>query len=94
MQMRVWGTLPAATLVVGLAAGCYEEHATTPQAQQQPPASAPQPDTTGQQPRSGSLAGGAPGGSARAGAKRAAQNTVDRIGQRQQELEKALEDDQ
>jgi hypothetical protein len=78
----------AILLAAGVAGGCYEETTPAPQSQSAaPPAPPEQPAPSGaptgvdEQP-----------GSAYAGAVGAAHNTVDRIEQRQQELEKALED--
>jgi hypothetical protein len=77
-----------ALAAAGVIGGCYEEHA--PSAQQQP---SPQPATV-EQPQPGGPApgGGGQGGSALGGARRAAHNTVDSLEQKQQELDKALED--
>ncbi len=75
-------------LICGLATamlvGCYEEHAPAPQySQQEPAVQQPPPQQGGidnmQRP-------------SQAGAKRAAENTVDRVGQRQRELEEAIDD--
>jgi hypothetical protein len=81
--------LGAAALLLG---GCYEETGTAPQQPQTQPApadaEAPAPPATG----SGGMDSQAR--PSLSGSKRAAQNTVDRIGERQQELEKALEDDE
>ncbi len=74
-------------LVALLAAigGCYEEEpAPRAAAAPAPAASQPAPPTGG---------GPASGGNAYGGAKRAAQNTVDKVQERQQEVEKAANDE-
>ena len=82
MPHGILRNLVAATLLTTLS-GCYEY--------EDPPAQAtapPAPPVAGPSSSTGSS-------SARpshAGAKQAAQNTVDKIGERQRELEKALED--
>ena len=73
------GVVLAALLVV--AGGCYEE--------QPPPAQAGQAQAQPAGPTGGSQPSG---GNAYGGAKRAAQRTVDKVQQRQQEVEKAVED--
>jgi hypothetical protein len=71
--------------------GCYEEHAATPEPQPVPePAPVEQPASG----RGSATEVASPPGSALGGARRAAQNTVDDIEQRQRELEKSLEDQQ
>jgi hypothetical protein len=79
----------AVALVLATApAGCYEEH------QPPPPTQAPSPPAPVDQPPAGGRASGAGGqpGSALGGARQAGHNTVDRIQERQDELEKALEE--
>ncbi len=78
---RTWILLGAvASMLTG---GCYEEH--TP-----PQTAAPPPPPPAQPPPGGPAYGTAQPGLS--GATNAAQNTVDRVNQRQLELEKALED--
>ena len=90
IMRRISRGLAAGTLMtVGVAGGCYEETAPAPQAQSaQPPAppQEPQPGT----PSPGSYDEPAPSYS---GARGAAQRTADRIGERQQELEEALDEE-
>lgn len=75
-------------LATGIAGGCYEETTPAPQSQSAaPPAPPEQPAPSGAQ----TGMDGQPSPSY-SGAVGAAHNTVDRIEQRQQELEKALED--
>jgi hypothetical protein len=79
-----------ALVATGGLAGCDEDHAPAPQAQSAP---SPPPPPVDQAPASGPTAGGAgQPGSALGGAKRAGQNTADKIGERQQELEDALDE--
>lgn len=76
--------IPICVLAAAMLAGCYEEQAPAPQYSQQQPTPQQPPQQQGgidtmQRP-------------SQAGAKRAAQNTVDRVAQHQQEIEKAIED--
>ena len=84
MRWNLTRSLAVVSLVL-VSAGCYEQHdtvdATSPEA-------APAPET-----RTGAVAsyGNTPNPS-HSGAMQAARNTEDRIGERQRELEKAMED--
>jgi len=81
--------LAAAVLVTLMLSGCYEY--------EDPPAQAPAPSASNTAtPQSGALPAAGPSSASarpsRAGAMQAAQRIVDKIGERQRELEKALED--
>ena len=79
---RTWAALAGATLALGLG-GCYEEINDAPTASTSP-------DTPPSSTPSNSY--GAPPQSALGGAKKAAQNTRDRVGEYQRRLEKEMED--
>ncbi len=79
--------LVAATVLTTLMlSGCYAYE--DPPAQATAPPAPPAPPVAGPSSSTGSSSARP----SRAGAKQAAQNTVDKIGERQKELEKALED--
>ena len=77
--------LPAIAAMLALS-GCYE-YEQQPVAAQAPPAQG-----TGGTPAADRDSGASQARPGHAGARQAAQNTVDKVGERQRELEKALED--
>jgi hypothetical protein len=74
----------AAVIVLALMSGCYEELEAVDQPSPPPPAADDEPPV--RQAREPTRPG-------LSGAKRAAQNTADKVQQRQQEIEEAIEDE-